>query len=479
MSDIKPIDLPSAAGVEFGRGDVRHFSEDDALDVPSMQNPTRHLAERDNQLAAKVNEVVEVVNNKEQFVPLSIPRTTISPGVEEVVSNFRIPDGFEARVLNAAIGSSPASATLALKIYYATGYGNATGTELVSTTNVFSSGVAFYNTGEFIVAVRNNGSTSLEAAVSITLTIRPIGSTASLLVGSVIRGDKGLPGREGGGGKKGDPGVGGAGTPGLIWSGYFYGSNTYAPPQAVSFSTGGVTSSYISKVTNPGPGSAPPPDPTYWDLLASGNAGAAGAGLVWRGPWLALTPYALNDAVSYSSGGLTSVYICKLAITSATTPPADTTHWDLGAGPGGGETPTWNVTDLSSTTTYTATVTGPNDGIYGAVAASGNLPAKEYSGTNTIGTNKGLVFIYGQFNLNLPAASAVTVTLPTSIAKVSDPWTNAEVAVNASAHGTHATSGTIVSFFDLDKPASNQWRITSLAPNPIKMDVTFFGMKIT
>ena len=80
MSEIKPIDLPSAGGLTFGRLDVRHFSEDDAVDVPGLQNPTRHLAERDNAIAAKLNEVVGAVNNKEQFVPLNLSRTAIPPG---------------------------------------------------------------------------------------------------------------------------------------------------------------------------------------------------------------------------------------------------------------------------------------------------------------------------------------------------------------------------------------------------------------
>ena len=52
---IRPIDLPSAAGIEYGHGDVRHFAQGDAMDVPGLANPTRHLAERDNQLAQKLN----------------------------------------------------------------------------------------------------------------------------------------------------------------------------------------------------------------------------------------------------------------------------------------------------------------------------------------------------------------------------------------------------------------------------------------
>lgn len=477
MSDIKPLDLPSAAGVEFGRGDVRHFSEDDAVDVPGLQNPTRHLAQRDNLITTKVNEIVGVVNNKEQFVPLVMPKTTVPPGTEEIIHNFAIPDGFEARVLFARIASNPATSALALKIYYATGYGNSTGNEVVSTSTFFTSGAAFYNAGEFIVAVRNSGSTTIDASASITLTIRPIGSQASLLVGSVIVGPRGYPGGKGDHGGKGDPGVGGAGTPGLVWSGAFNSANSYNPPQVVSYASAGTTSSYVSILANTAP-SVAPPNATYWDLVAQGvgATGTPGVGLTWRSAWVGLTAYNVNDAVSYTTGGVTSSYVCKLAVTSSTPPPSDPTHWDLSAGPGGGETPTYNLTALY--TQFAASVTGPSDGIYGAVTSTGSFACREFSGTNTIGVNKGLAFLYGQTYINLPSTSAVTFTLPVSAATGAQ-WTNTEVAFNASAHGTLPGSGTIAQMFDLDRPSSSQWRITSLSAQPVHVGISVTGAKLT
>lgn len=478
MSEIKPIDLPSAAGLAFGRGDVRHFSEDDAVDVPGLQNPTRHLAERDNLLALKMNEVVGVLNNREQFVPISLPRTTIPPGTEEVVTNFKIPVGFEARILNAAIGSVPASSALLLKIYYATGYGNTAGTELVSTTNVFSSGVAFYNDGEFIVAVRNSGSVSLDAAVSITATVRPIGSTAGLLVGSVIKGDKGNPGREGGKGGKGEPGPGGAGTPGMIWSGAFNSANTYNAPQVVSHVVSGITSSYIAKIANPAP-SVAPPDGTYWDVIALGSSGVSGAGLNWRNAWLAASTYAANDAVTDTVGGNTNSYVCILAVGPvATHPGADPTHWDVLASGSGGETPVYNITSLPAS--YSSTATSAADSGYGAVTSGPSaVPASEFSIVNTVGTYKGLVFFYGCFLINLPAGAVLTVTLPVSTAVSASQWLNTEVALNAAAHGDRAVEGgTSVKLLNVARVSTDQWTITSLAAATMHVDVTFFGMKV-
>ena len=344
---IRPVDIPSAAGIDFGRGDVRHFSEDDGVDVVGLQTPTRHLAQRDNILAVKLNEVVEVVNNKEQFVPLLVPRTSVAPGTEEIVTNFAIPAGFEARVLNATVGSTPVTSSATLKIYYSNGYGNVTGTELVSTASTFSSGVAFYNAGEFIVALRNNGASMLEIAASITLTIRPIGSTAGLLVGTVVQGKQGLPGRQGDPGLPGPPGVGGAGTAGLAWKGVFNSGFTYYVNDAVSYTSGGVTQSYICILANPATATAPP-NGTYWDMLASsGSAGSAGAGVTWRGVWSTALSYVLNDIASFTFNSVTSSYICISAVgPSLTNPPTDASHWALFAGPTSSVPPTYTVSTV-------------------------------------------------------------------------------------------------------------------------------------
>ena len=86
---IKPVSLPAGAGLDYGSGDVRHFGLGDAVNVPGLSNPTRNLAQRDNLLAEKVNEVVAVVNNREQFVPLPVIRTIVAPNDETIITNYK------------------------------------------------------------------------------------------------------------------------------------------------------------------------------------------------------------------------------------------------------------------------------------------------------------------------------------------------------------------------------------------------------
>ena len=143
---IKPIDLPAAAGIDYSGGDVRHFAQGDAVNVPGLSNPTRHLAFRDDLIAEKINEVVSVVNNQEQFVPLPVVRTTVPPGEEVVVTNYRIPQGFEARVLNAVVSTVPTTTSAELNIMYSSSFGGSAGTNIVTVTpgSEFTGDVNFY-----------------------------------------------------------------------------------------------------------------------------------------------------------------------------------------------------------------------------------------------------------------------------------------------------------------------------------------------
>jgi hypothetical protein len=479
MTTIKPIDLPTAAGVEFGLGDVRHFSESDAVAVPGLQGPTRHLAQRDNLLASKVNEVVAVVNNKEQFVPLPLLRTAIPPGVEEIISNFRIPVGYEARVINASIASVPSTSDLTLKIFYNTSFGGQTGTELVSTADEFTAGTAFYNTGELIVTIRNNGVATLESATSVTLTIRPMGSTGSLLIGSTVRGDRGYKGDKG---EPGAPGVPGPGAPSvaIVWRGDYSGATTYNPGDAVYYATTG--SSYICKLATT-PGNAPTVT-TYWNLMASGGSG--GTGITPKGVWVSGTAYIVGDVVSYATGGVTSSYICHTdgTTTLPSTPATDTAVWDLlcsGGSSAGGETPTYQNNDLTSTASYTKgsgadTVTS---GDYQGLTTTGSVPLSEAAIINTVGTPKAVALLYGRFQVVMPKSGAVTITLPTSVA-ASALWTNGEAAITVSVHGTFTavTSPTVTNFITVADNSTTGWVVTNPnATDDLKLEVVFTGIK--
>lgn len=503
MSDIRPIDLPTAAGVEFGRGDVRHFSEDDAVGVVGLQTPTRHLAERDNLLASKVNELVTVVNNKEQFVPLPVPRTVIGPGSEEIVTNFKIPDGFEARIVNAAVGSSPASSSAVLKIYYATGYGNTSGTELVSTSSTFNSGVAFYNTGEFIVALRNTGALNLEVVASITLTVRPIGSTASLLVGSVIQGEKGLRGDKGDKGLKGDAGVGGTGSPGLVWSGVFNAANSYAPPQAVSYTSGGITQSYISKLANPGPGSQLPTNGTYWDLIAGAAPATAltPAQFRWMGGWSGATTYVSDssyiDIVSYASGGITGAYICVVASSLNRNPVDFPADWDVFATPGG-ETPVYTHNVLSGVGggvpkepylvfggTYAPGVATSSYGsLTPGVTRNLGLAFDEWKIINSTSTPQGMAFL--SYKLRASFKGDVYVRMPhTSNGAVIDWATDTVHCIpTLESFGTAAYSGTaigttavnVVEYGTTSPHTTTLYHIDVVSQEPKNVAISFLGL---
>lgn len=489
MSDIKPVELPSGAGISYGQGDVHHFAEDDGVNVPALQTPTRHLAERDNILAATLNEVVAEVNNKEQFVPLMVPRTSLPPGAEEVVANFRIPAGFEARVLNAAISSTPSAAGIALKVLYAPGYGNTSGTEIVSTSSTFDAGVSFSNNGEFIIVLRNSSNQVLELVSSITLTVRPIGTTAGLLVGSVIQGEPGLPGKDGKG-LKGDPGVGSPGSPGIVWRGAHNTANSYAPPEAVSFTDTGITKSYISTRNNPGPGSVPPPDATYWDLLVSGQ-GAPGASVRWLGAWNGVTTYssgtAYIDAVSRTSGSTTSSYICKVTASLNQDPLTATSDWDVMAGPGGGQTPTYAQRVLTGTgggtpvSPYVSTganyVSGATVGDYtGGGAPSTNIAvsATECTILNSTASPRGMAFLHaadrvvftGSLVLHLPTTSDGGATINWSTG-------NTRCVATVDSHGTDTAQ---LDLARVTAISSSSFGVVVATNSPQKVAITLFGV---
>lgn len=289
---INPVSIPDAAGINYGEGDVRHFSEGDAMDVPGLSRPTRNLAERDNQLASKLNEVISVVNNKEQFVPLLPVRTTLPPNSEEIVCNFRIPPGFEARILNAIITSIPPSSSAELDVYFASGYGNSTGDLTVSTSTEFTAGTQFYSNGEFIITLKNRGGASLEMIASIQSTMRPLGENAGILIASAVVGQQGPPGQTGPQGVQGPQGnPGGPGSPGLTWQSTWNSASTYSSTDVVFF----LGSSWKSKA-NGNNNNQPDISPTWWEFVAQKGS----PGINWKGLWNSAVTYSTDDGVDFN-----------------------------------------------------------------------------------------------------------------------------------------------------------------------------------
>lgn len=278
---IKPIDLPSAAGIAYSGADVRHFSLGDAVNVPGLSNPTRNLAERDNLLAAKVNEIASVVNNQEQFIPLPVIRTTVPPSEEIIVTNYRIPAGFESRVLNAVVNTTPSSTNAQLNVQYSTSYGGASGTSVVTVTpgSEFTGDVNFYQTGEFIISLKNTGASTLEISASVMLTMRPLGAEGTLLVGSVIEGPEGKPGMTGPAGPPGPPGTGGAGSPGMVWMGNWSNGAAYNTNDVVAYNYSGTYGSWICRIANTANLGVNDPQTSavIWNRVAIGIIGATGA----------------------------------------------------------------------------------------------------------------------------------------------------------------------------------------------------------
>lgn len=425
--------MPDAAAINYGENDVRHFTEGDAMDVPGISRPTRHLAQRDVAIADKVNEVIEVVNNKEQFVPMPVLRTTLPPNSEEIIQNFRIPPGFECRVLNAVVTSIPASSSAELDIYYAPTYGNSTGQQVVSTSTEYTGGTDFFSAGEFVITLKNRGGSTLEMIASILLTMRPIGATSGFLLSAATPSPPGPPGPAGPPGGAGATGpVGPAGSPGLVWQSEWSNVITYDDKAVVFYTPSG--SSWKSKHAA-NLGNQPNISPADWEYVAR----EGDPGFDWKGIYNPLLAYVLNDAVEYNG----SSYVCVVATSIAGHDPVSyPAEWDLVAQAGSngfryrgtwGNPPTDNpslpyvkndvVTRMVSgeTQTYVAVAnvpvpTTPPPNTDWEKLFSSSLPAFTANGYNgTLYTEAGYTPLaadgpYDSIPLGYPGTAAVTFT---------------------------------------------------------------------
>jgi hypothetical protein len=319
---IEPVQIPDASASEYAGGDVRHFSQNDELGHAAISAATRQLAHRDNEISRVVNQLVAFANNKEQFVTLPTVRAMIPPSVLETVTNFRIPPGFEARVLNAKVTSG--SNSVRLTISWAAGFGATSGTSVVDTLDEAPAGTTFYGSGEFVIQLNNTGGSTAEAVASILLTVRPVGVTAGGLIGPGAVGPQGPAGPQGGSGSAGGQGpVGPAGTPGMVWKGGWASGTSYAKNDTVRYQTGGSAFAvYISLVPNLN--SPPPVYPTVnngvWELAALGPEGPASFN--WRGSWSAIAnpAYIYRDVVSYQSGSNVTSWVAGTAPSPGVSP---------------------------------------------------------------------------------------------------------------------------------------------------------------
>jgi len=272
---ILPLTIPDAAGINNNEGDVRHLSTTDELAAVNISNVTRMLAYRDAAVRDKVNEVVDLVNNREQYVDVPIMRTTLPPGASETVHNFRIPIGFEARVLNAIVASSPIELGQLSILYSADTFGATTGTSPITTFSEFSGGTQFFSAGELIIQLGNVGAVTGDITASVLLTIRPIGANAGGVISPGTTGPQGKQGIQGPQGEQGIQGLpGNPGSPGLIPRGTWSPSiNNYVVGSVVKYN--GAVYVATTNVTQTTP---PSVDTLEWELLLpQGATGAAGS----------------------------------------------------------------------------------------------------------------------------------------------------------------------------------------------------------
>jgi hypothetical protein len=172
MQQIATLSLPSAGGIDFNNGDVKHPGPASALDWETISYATRCLAQRDNLLGALLNTVVSSWNNYETPVVVPVILTRVQIGGTEQVTNFRIPTGYEARVNNVAVSSTPSNSVRLDVIYSSATYGQVTGVTIASTAMELTAPTSFYPVGEFIISLTNIGSADATVTGSVFLAIR-------------------------------------------------------------------------------------------------------------------------------------------------------------------------------------------------------------------------------------------------------------------------------------------------------------------
>jgi hypothetical protein len=450
---ISPLTLPQAAGLSYANGDVRHLTPQDANQAQTLALSTRNLAERDNIIVGVINQLIEQVNNKEQIVDLQVPKVFIGPSQSIVVLNYRIPAGFEARVLNAIVSSTPVGQAR-LDVMWSSTYGATTGTSVSSTLYEVSGQTVFYAEGEFVVKLTNIGSSSLEVSGDVHITMRPVAQIqGALLTPSVVVGTSGFSGYSGSGGVSGYSGNQGA-------SG-FSGTSGYSGP-------GGKTA--------------------YTTTSASFTMPAIGG---------TVTGVAVVNSDWMSEGQIvyveTAGYMIVDNITSTTlidlTNPSPTYAGNLGGGntvssgstvgPGGikgtdgtnPSTSTVSTANFAITYTYVGAVAGEDSDGYIVVS---NTPSSTFTVAEvTVAAGTGsLKLVHGQLRLLL-AAGTITLALPAS--STGQYFTVSNTSLTATVDDSTVAGGQI------KKEASGSpykvWTLTIPAAyvTPVKVSITYLG----
>lgn len=530
---IQPISIPQSAAQNFAGGDVKHVSSiADAIEGDALSNPTRQLAYRDVLLAEKVNELVEVVNNKDQFINLPLPVTTLPGGASQIISNYRIPPGFEARILNAKIASSPAGAVQLTIGYNDNQYGLTTfATQPATTFDEFTAGTAFYGTGEFVIQLLNISGKTATATASVILTMRPVAAQKGGIIGPGAVGPRGDKGDKGDKGDQGNPGLPGpAGPIGMTWRGSWSAVTGYATRDEVQY--GGSTWFARSPNTNVPPPATPQDVSVVWDLVAAtgtqgsqgvqgsqgtgggtgtqgfqgsqgnigptgaqgsqgsqgvfgaqgnqgnqGNQGQFGVGFRLAGVYDNGLEYLTNDVVTVTDGTTAITYAASADTGPGVPPPG--APWQKLLAPGGG-----SFFDYKEARSFIQSgadyVPGDATTMYGSIASGSNYPAMDWVETSTYGNLTG--YSYNGVSQLRGTKRAIfkgelTIGLPTGPYDGSiREWTGDDVEVLITKHGT--IQGTTTPSVEVKSIDSGSFTVISNSDIPVQVQITTIGTKI-
>lgn len=175
MLQIKTVQLPQAAGINTNGGDVRHFGPSDPVDSEHISQATRNLAYRDTILVNKINELVGAINERLfSIVPQILPAVNLAPGEEIQIGSFRIPEAYEAGLIQAAVTSIPLGMIQLDVDYSSNSFGQATGDSVASVLpgDELTSEGPYYGKGELIFTLTNVGNTTATAIASLILKVR-------------------------------------------------------------------------------------------------------------------------------------------------------------------------------------------------------------------------------------------------------------------------------------------------------------------
>lgn len=206
---IPPLALPDGSPLNYNGGDVIHPNPASGLDSTSLSNTTRMLAYRDALLAQSVNLLIEAVNSHEVLVAVPAVRTALGAGETFTFTNWRIPPGFESRVVNATVAADIAGAVQLSVGYNAGSFGGQdAAVSVLTTSSEFATGTSLYGTGEFILVLTNLSPIPTTAVASVLLSVRPAQEDGSVIgPGSVgATGPQGPAGAPGAQGPAGPPG---------------------------------------------------------------------------------------------------------------------------------------------------------------------------------------------------------------------------------------------------------------------------------